>query len=102
MTPITLPATTRWRKTHQHPTADRPQRQRRRRPLLSTSTRDEQASTITTILVTGTTMTVESATIHPIRRIRDPDNPLGGQPMTQPPDPNDAPDIAVEAGEVPK
>ena len=47
-------------------------------------------------------MTVESATIHPIRRIRDPDNPLGGQPMTQPPDPNDSPDIAVKAGEVPK
>ena len=63
---------------------------------------DEQTPTITTILVTGATTTVELATIHPIRRIYDPDNPFGDRPMIQPPDPDDSPDIAVEAGGVPK
>ena len=63
---------------------------------------DEQTPTITTILVIGATMAVESATIHPIRRIYDPDNPFGDRPMIQPSDPDDSPDIAVEAGGVPK
>ena len=99
MTPTTLPAPTNQRKTHRRSTADRP-RDGAEDDHPSPGGHDGRADT--TILVIGATMTVESATIHPIRRIYDPDNPFGDRPMIQPSDPDDSPDIAVEAGGVPK